>query len=55
MKLKPILPPRYGYVEVLDENGNHVYRRAKNITLPEEQITTDEMASYIMDGVNMTI
>lgn len=22
---KPILPPRAGYVEKIDENGNHIY------------------------------
>lgn len=23
---KPLLPPKAGYVEVIDENGNHVYK-----------------------------
>ena len=23
---KPMLPPKAGYVEVVDENGNHVYK-----------------------------
>lgn len=25
--IKPTLPPLSGYVEVIDENGEHVYRR----------------------------
>lgn len=23
---KPLLPPKAGYVEVVDENGNHIYK-----------------------------
>lgn len=26
MITKPMLPPKAGYVEVIDENGNHVYK-----------------------------
>ena len=26
MIFKPELPPKEGYVEILDENGNHVYK-----------------------------
>lgn len=27
----PLLPPRAGYVEVIDEKGNHVYRPTQEI------------------------
>lgn len=23
---RPVLPPKNGYVEVIDENGNHIYK-----------------------------
>ena len=26
MPMRPILPPRFGYVEVIDETGSHVYK-----------------------------
>ena len=35
---RPILPPRAGYVEVLDENGNHVYKPT-----PETQARLDRL------------
>ena len=37
---KPILPPKRGYVEQLDENGNHVYSPGPNII---EQSDTDAL------------
>ena len=26
MVTKPMLPPKAGYIEIIDENGNHVYK-----------------------------
>lgn len=28
--IKPQLPPKAGYVEVVDENGNHVYKKVQS-------------------------
>lgn len=29
MITKPLLPPKAGYVEVIDSNGNHVYKKVE--------------------------
>ena len=50
--LKPILPPRYGYVEVMDKDGNHVY---KKVSTPEGQLDEDKLAEYIKSGVDSII
>lgn len=50
--MKPILPPRYGYVEVMDKDGNHVY---KKVSTPEGQLDEDKLAEYIKSGVDSII
>lgn len=46
---KPLLPPKVGYVEVIDENGKHVY---KPVPWEKEKVTWETMASAIREGVN---
>lgn len=59
---EPLLPPKAGYVEVVDENGNHVY---KATTETEAQLKREErqkqelldtiyndLATAIREGVN---
>ena len=36
MPFRPILPPKKGYVEVADENGNHIYKATEE-TLEEQK------------------
>lgn len=42
MITRPLLPPKSGYVEVVDENGNHIYQP----TL-ETQLKLDEKAEQL--------
>ena len=61
---RPLLPPKAGYVEVIDENGNHVYkptpeteRRLKQEAELQTLVTEitgvyDELAAAYMEGVN---
>lgn len=46
---RPQLPPKAGYVEVEDENGNRVYKKVGG---DPETITDAEMAAAIKEGVN---
>lgn len=34
---RPILPPKAGYVEVLDDEGNHIYSPTEETKIKEEQ------------------
>lgn len=59
---KPQLPPKAGYVEVVDENGNHVYKATAETEAQlkrEEQqkrelmdAIYDDLATAIREGVN---
>ena len=46
---RPQLPPRAGYVEVEDENGNRVYKKGGG---DPEAVTDAERAAAITEGVN---
>lgn len=48
---KPILPPRAGYVEKVDENGNHIY-------VPTSETATNlkreqEMTAVLLDKLKL--
>ena len=53
---QPILPAKAGYVEIIDENGNHVYapiqetidKQAQQALIDELQIKLDE-ANKVID------
>lgn len=54
---KPLLPPKSGYTEVIDESGNHVYKPTPE-TLAAQQKKNDlatyaELAAAIKEGVNL--
>ena len=59
---KPQLPPKAGYVEVIDEDGNHVYKATTETEAQlkrEEQqkrelmdAIYDDLATAIREGVN---
>lgn len=50
MVTKPELPPKRGYVEVIDEGGNHVYKPTKE-TLKEleNQTAQNDTDTLIVD------
>lgn len=61
---KPLLPPKSGYVEVIDENGEHVYEPTpETLRAQQEQAKRDaeidakiaaiydEMAAAYQEGV----
>lgn len=48
---KPLLPPKAGYVEVIDENGKHVYKPVPG-NKKEQDVTWESMAAAIREGVN---
>lgn len=61
---KPKLPPKYGYVEVINEDGEHVYaptpktledenrkRALEAQLLNAQQAVYDEMAAAYQEGV----
>jgi len=60
----PLLPAKRGYVEVIDENGEHVYRRieteetrkvdtleSEKADKTEAQAVWESMAAAIQEGV----
>lgn len=59
---KPQLPPKAGYVEVVDENGNHVYKATaeteaqlkREAQQKQELLDTiyNDLATAIREGVN---
>lgn len=61
---RPLLPPRAGYVEVIDENGNHVYKptpeteakiqQEAELRALQTELTAmyDEMAAAYKEGVD---
>ena len=59
---EPLLPPKAGYVEVVDENGNHVYKATAETEAQlkreeqqkQELLDTiyDDLATAIREGVN---
>lgn len=48
MITKPQLPPRAGYVEVVDSDGHHVYKKIET----ENEDVFKVMADVIKEGVN---
>lgn len=49
----PLLPPKKGYVEVVDEHGNHVYRATKETTdRLKEQASFEELSNTVNILVN---
>lgn len=59
---EPLLPPKAGYVEVVDENGNHVYKATakteaqlkREAQQKQELLDTiyNDLATAIREGVN---
>lgn len=59
---KPQLPPKAGYVEVVDENGNHVYKATaeteaqlkREAQQKQELLDTiyNDLTTAIREGVN---
>lgn len=50
---KPMLPPRAGYVEVVDANGNHVYKPTAET---EEKLRAKEQESAVQSDIDaMTV
>ena len=50
---RPLLPPKAGYVEVIDENGNHVYKPTPETERRlQEEAKLQELAAAYMEGVN---
>lgn len=51
---KPLLPPMPGYVEVIDENGNHVYKPTKATLEKQKQeksaIETQQIVTDLLGG-----
>lgn len=55
---QPILPAKAGYVEIIDENGNHVYaptqetldKQAQQVLIDELQTKLDE-ANKVIDTI----
>lgn len=48
---RPLLPPRAGYVEIIDEDSNHVYRPTKQIeTQQEAQAAFNQMLVAVLEG-----
>lgn len=46
MIINPILPPKSGYVEDIDNEGNHYYRKLPNEV--EDQVTTLESDNTLL-------
>lgn len=44
---RPILPPKAGYVEVIDESGNHVYKPTQEI---EERLALNARVATMETG-----
>ena len=42
MITNPVLPPKAGYVEIIDENGNHIYQPT-----PETELKFAEQAKQL--------
>ena len=54
--MKPILPPRAGYVERLDSNGNHVYVKCNDNRVDgNEVMTISEMTDCINSGIEESL
>lgn len=52
---KPILPPKDGYVEVVDSNGNHIYKPTnKTIMENQEALYNKEQFDSLMEKLEMT-
>lgn len=49
---KPLLPPRAGYVEVVDEAGNHVYKPTSETS--ERQHWEEQLARAKADAARVT-
>ena len=49
---KPLLPPRAGYVEVVDEAGNHVYKPISETS--ERQRWEEQLARAEADAARVT-
>ena len=46
---KPMLPPRAGYVEVVDANGNHVYKPTAET---EKKLRAKERESAVQSDID---
>lgn len=52
---KPMLPPKDGYVEVVDANGNHIYKPTnKTIMKNQEALYNKEQFDALMEKLEMT-
>lgn len=59
---QPILPAKAGYVEIIDENGNHVYaptqdtidKQAQQTLIDELQIKLDEANKVINTMIGLS-
>lgn len=48
---KPLLPPKAGYVEVVDKDGNHVYKPTKQTeTRQKAQTALDQLLVAVLEG-----
>lgn len=52
MIIKPQLPPRAGYVEVIDENGNHIYRPTAE-TLKTQSAAEEMQAVKLLSSLTL--
>nr|DAV08982.1 MAG TPA: hypothetical protein [Caudoviricetes sp.] len=54
--MKPILPPRAGYVERIDSDGNHVYVKVDDGRVERSEVmTVDEMTDCINSGIEESL
>lgn len=52
---KPVLPPKAGYVEVVDENGNHIYKpTAETLAKEKQKATLDNATATLGTLLNTT-
>lgn len=61
MIIKPLLPPKAGYVEVIDGNGNHVYKptaetlEARRREVAEHAVQEDNDAMLVDHEYRLTL
>lgn len=53
--MKPILPPRAGYVERIDSEGNHVYVKVDDRIERSEVMTIEEMTDCLDAGIEESL
>ena len=45
---RPILPPKEGYVEVIDQNGNHIYK-------PTQETLKQQSRESLLDALEILL